>query len=52
MPVIIESNVILLKDLDINLAAAGGITKKAAIKTMPTTFIETTTVTEIKTLSR
>jgi hypothetical protein len=49
---IIETTVILLKLLFNNLDAAGGITRKAAIKTIPTTLIDTTIVTAISMLNR
>lgn len=52
IPIEIDTIVILLNDLLINLDVAGGITRKAAIKTIPTTLIETTIVTAINILNK
>jgi len=50
IPTETETTVILLKLLLNNLALAAGITRNAAIRTMPTSFNETTTVTAIRML--
>jgi uncharacterized protein YqjF (DUF2071 family) len=47
-PMIIELTVILKNRFDINLAEAAGMTKKAAISTIPTNLIDRTIVTAIR----